>query len=536
MSSIMEREASEQEGSPLRAEDNLRSTKKVRIRPEEGRSETESQHETSDIQMSEKVPAGGEVPCIEFSNAIRDLLAKGMERCLVIKLLGRSINYHDLASRTQALWKLRGSYQLVDMERSFYFATFDLEEDYMKVLTGGPWMIYGAYLTVQPWSLEFDAKTSSISKVVAWVRIPGLSFRYYHKSTLRAIGSLLGDVVKIDYMTESRGRGKYARIAVLIGLLNPLIPRIKVDGKFYGIEYEGLPHICFTCGKYGHSRDRCPTMTPIDRPEVSQGKEPSQGHSVTEVHGMEVANSATGDGVDVNSSREDLVAPSTQENHKIPEAVAAISKQVPSNAFSNQGTMGYKKQLNGASENIRRNPIGTKSGSAQQKLEYRPKTLVVEKASQMQDKAAKASQRQNEGMEAAGFSGVESVVRISSTLEEGKHTVMMLQQCRQALEEIKPPVSNRGKDSTISLASPGDGGRDKENSPSGDLQRRPGANGVKLKSSGLRNLKVRKKAPGIQISKDALGVIREELDSLKDPSMPKKCMGDLAPSQEQVKN
>ncbi|KAI9100770.1 hypothetical protein K1719_024132 [Acacia pycnantha] len=287
----MEREASEQEGSPLRAEDNLRSTKKVRIRPEEGRSETESQHETSDIQMSEKVPAGGisyrnkllnvghvkednrkqaevvisdtdfkvaqegEVPCIEFSNAIRDLLAKGMERCLVIKLLGRSINYHDLASRTQALWKLRGSYQLEDMERSFYFATFDLEEDYMKVLTGGPWMIYGAYLTVQPWSLEFDAKTSSISKVVAWVRIPGLSFRYYHKSTLRAIGSLLGDVVKIDYMTESRGQGKYARIAVLIGLLNPLIPVIKVDGKFYGIEYEGLPHICFTCGKYGHSRD-----------------------------------------------------------------------------------------------------------------------------------------------------------------------------------------------------------------------------------------------------------------------------------------
>ncbi|KAI9087359.1 hypothetical protein K1719_030679 [Acacia pycnantha] len=435
----MEREASEQEGSPLRAEDNLRSTKKVRIRPEEGRSETESQHETSDIQMSEKVPAGGisyrnkllnvghvnednrkqaevvisdtdfkvaqegEVPCIEFSNAIRDLLAKGMERCL-----------------------------LVDMERSFYCATFDLEEDYMKVLTGGPWMIYGAYLTVQPWSLEFDAKTSSISKVVAWERIPGL---------------------------------------------------IKVDVKFYGIEYEGLPHICFTCGKYGHSRDRCPTMTPIDRPEVSQGKEPSQG-------------------------------------------IRLLRSMVPSNAFSNQGTMGYKKQLNGASENIRRNPIGTKSGSAQQKLEYRPKTLVVGKASQMQDKAAKASQRQNEGMEAAGFSGVESVVSPNTV-----GVVVKYKEPGGSVEMVPNTLS-----SNIQPRRESDGGRDKENSPSGDLQRRPGANGVKLKSSGLRNLKVRKKAPGIQISKDALGVIREELDSLKDPSMPKKCMGDLAPSQEQVKN
>ncbi|KAI9083555.1 hypothetical protein K1719_034497 [Acacia pycnantha] len=519
----MEREASEQEDSPLRTEDNLRSTKKVRIRPEEGRSETESQHETPDILMSEKVPATGisyqnkllngghvnedirkqaevvisdtdfkiaqegEVPCIEFSNAIRDLLAKGMERCLVIKLLGRSITYHNLASRTQALWKLRGSYQLVDMERSFYCATFDLEEDYMKVLTGGPWMIYGAYLTVQPWSLEFDAKTSSISKVAAWVRILGLSFRYYHKSTLRAIGSLLGDIVKIDYMTETRGRGKYARIAVLIDLLNPLIPRIKVDDKFYGIEYEGLPHICFTCGRYGHSRDRCPTKTPPDMPEVSQGKEPPQGQSVTEVHGLEIANSAIGDDADVNSSREDSVAPSTQENHKVSEAVAAISKQVPSHALCIQGTMGYKKQLNGASENTRCNPIGTRSGSTQQKFEYRPKTLVVEKASQMHDKAAKASQGQYEGMGAAGFSGVESIVspntvgvvvkykesggsvemvpntlssnihpvRISSTLEEGKHVVMMLQQSRQALEEIKTPLSDHGMDSTTSLASQG---------------------------------------------------------------------------------
>ncbi|KAI9111349.1 hypothetical protein K1719_017039 [Acacia pycnantha] len=150
-----------------------------------------------------KIAKEGEIPSIEFSNAIRDLLAKGMEKSLIIKLLGRSITYHDLAARTQFLWRPRGSYKLVDMEGSFYCATFDLEEDYMKVLTGGPWMIYGAYLTVQPWSLNFDSKTAIVSKVVAWIRILGLSIRYYHKSTLRAIGTLLGDVVKIDYMTET---------------------------------------------------------------------------------------------------------------------------------------------------------------------------------------------------------------------------------------------------------------------------------------------------------------------------------------------
>ncbi|KAI9108992.1 hypothetical protein K1719_019947 [Acacia pycnantha] len=163
------------------------------------------------------------------------------------------------------------------MEGGFYCATFALEEDHLKVLTGGPWMIYGAYLTVQPWSLEFDAKTGIVSKVVAWIRIPGLSIRYYHKSTLRVIGTLLGEEVKIDYMTEMRGRGKYTRVAVIIDLLKPLIPSIKVDGTPYFIEYEGLPHIFFACGKHGHSKERCG-----DKEQQSEKQKPSgQGSQST---------------------------------------------------------------------------------------------------------------------------------------------------------------------------------------------------------------------------------------------------------------
>ncbi|KAI9126471.1 hypothetical protein K1719_002067 [Acacia pycnantha] len=155
------------------------------------------------------------------------------------------------------MWRPKGSYQLIDIERNYYFASFDLQEDYEKVLTGGPWMIFGAYLTVQPWLQDFDPTSSAISKVVAWIRIPSMSFRYYYKSTLRAIGCLLGEVVKIDYMTEMRGWGRYACIAVLVDLLQPLVPRIMVDGRTYGVEYEGLPLICFECGRYRHVKERC---------------------------------------------------------------------------------------------------------------------------------------------------------------------------------------------------------------------------------------------------------------------------------------
>ncbi|KAI9118879.1 hypothetical protein K1719_010324 [Acacia pycnantha] len=311
------------EAAPQPSEEELRSTKKVRIRPEvlnagsgEGLKETDTvmaepvasvggsyrskllngaqkggdNQKHSEVNLTEKdykVDKEGDIPCIDFSSEIRAFLAKGMERSLIIKLLGRSIIYHELVARTQMMWKLKGSFQLVDMEGGYYCATFDLEEDYFKVLTGGPWMIYGAYLTTQPWALDFDSKTAVVSNVVAWIRIPGLSFRYYHKSTLRAIGALLGEVVKIDYMTETRSRGRYARLAVIIDLLKPLVPSIKVDGKSYGVEYEGLPHICFTCGKHGHSKERCGVnMKPIgeDRPK---GNSLATESPTTGSHGLE---------------------------------------------------------------------------------------------------------------------------------------------------------------------------------------------------------------------------------------------------------
>ncbi|KAI9086006.1 hypothetical protein K1719_032083 [Acacia pycnantha] len=126
---------------------------------------------------------------------------------------------------------------------------------------------------IQPWSLDFDCRTSTLSKVIAWVRIPGLSFRYYHKITLRVIGALLGEVVKIDYLKESRGRGRFARLAILIDLHKSLVPWIKADGMSYRVEYEGLPHIYFSCSKYGHTKERCG--------KINSDQDPARNHAAS---------------------------------------------------------------------------------------------------------------------------------------------------------------------------------------------------------------------------------------------------------------
>ncbi|KAI9094157.1 hypothetical protein K1719_026739 [Acacia pycnantha] len=566
----------EKESPPQLPEDDLRSTKKVRIRTEGVSGEAAEGPKEDDVPMADQVQseegsyrsklknggrvAGkdqkqpevsltdtdyrvsqeGNIPCIEFSKEIKAFLAKGMERSLVIKLLGRSVTYHDLVARTQWLWKLRGSCQLIDMEGGFFCATFDLEEDYIKVLTGGPWMVYGSYLTVQPWTLDFDPTTAIVSRVVAWIRIPGLSIRYYHKSTLRAIGALIGEVVKIDYMTEARGRGKYARMAVIIDLSSPLIPHIKVDGRSYQIEYEGLPVICFACGKYGHSKDRCGVLvqpraavnpqnaeTQSDLPPSGTNGPTRSGQTTNGVveapsspygcwmlvqypkkgNKSQWRKSTQGGGLDMmKGSRfnaifegKDLAPPSTQTdlaestgmeapnekgfNYRLTNKskktstaeVAGIGAPIEK-AFNYHVVNNSKKtivqNLQGPNYRAKDNPHGLSKPNQV----YKPKTAPQDQNSVQMNNQWKGESSQPVKPTIAGGSGVSPAVdprpvgkvilheahessmetvpatstlipvKTTSSLEEGKHTVMILQKSRQALDEMSFPPN----DSSIS--------------------------------------------------------------------------------------
>ena len=64
-------------------------------------------------------------------------------------------------------------------------------------------------------------------------------------------------MIKIDANTTSSARERFARIAVTISLAKPLVSQFELDEKVQKVEYEGLPVICFTCGRYGHNNNIC---------------------------------------------------------------------------------------------------------------------------------------------------------------------------------------------------------------------------------------------------------------------------------------
>ncbi|KAL4379982.1 hypothetical protein GQ457_02G035630 [Hibiscus cannabinus] len=203
------------------------------------------------------IDKSGKFPTIKFSERVHKLIDSNMRNVIIVRLLGRNIGYQTLLNRIQALWKPAGEVQLIDLENNYFLVRVEDPRDYKKILTDGPWTIYGNYLTVQPWSRSFTTLEKHPSRVVVWVRLPGLPYRYYSKALFRRIAAIVGDVVRVDYNTKAGERGKFARLAVTVDLNKPLVPCIGIDGFIQNLEYEGLHHICYSCGVYGHLQESC---------------------------------------------------------------------------------------------------------------------------------------------------------------------------------------------------------------------------------------------------------------------------------------
>ena len=54
-------------------------------------------------------------------------------------------------------------------------------------------------------------------------------------------------------------------MAVRISLSQPLLSQFSLDGKIQRVEYEGLPVICYQCGKYGHNSIGCPSKQTMNK-------------------------------------------------------------------------------------------------------------------------------------------------------------------------------------------------------------------------------------------------------------------------------
>ncbi|KAL4354463.1 hypothetical protein GQ457_06G022390 [Hibiscus cannabinus] len=240
-----------------------------------------------DIELLEDDIAFGSengVPTIDFSKRVQTLALQSMDLTLVVKVLGRRIGYNMLHNMIYGIWKPTHPLKLIDIENDFFLVKFIDRGDYLKDLTEGPWTILGHYLTVEQWSIDFQPTQASPSRLMAWIRLPGLPLTLYKRSFIETIGSQVGFVIKIDFQTENGCRGRFARMAVSLNLRRPLVSKLIINGRPQIVEYKSLPMVCFHCGLYDHLKDICPKLQCSDEvpPAASEipTSTPVPAHSV----------------------------------------------------------------------------------------------------------------------------------------------------------------------------------------------------------------------------------------------------------------
>ncbi|GAU26384.1 hypothetical protein TSUD_221110 [Trifolium subterraneum] len=233
---------------------------------------------------------------------------------LVVKLLGKKLGYNTMKAKLENVWKLTGSFELMDVGYSYYMVKFDGEEDKSRVINGGPWMIFDHYLAVSLWSPKFNAATATIDKTMVWIRIPSLNLVYYDESVLCALASMVGNPVKVDLHTLRVARGKFARMCVEVDLTKPVIGRVGINGDWYHVQYEGLHIICSQCGCYGHLLKDCVMKSKSTTEEIKEKSGEADGGGGTNTTGAEtVEKSGVNQGV-INEEISLNVVQSVTEN------------------------------------------------------------------------------------------------------------------------------------------------------------------------------------------------------------------------------
>ncbi|XP_028752881.1 uncharacterized protein LOC114712468 [Neltuma alba] len=153
-----------------------------------------------------------------------------MRLTVVVKVLGRYVRQDILHSKICTFWQPTGNYKLTKLEGGCYIVKFEKEWDYQHAILGGPWVVQGHYLMVHPWEPTISPQNLEIKQVYGWVRLLGLPYHYYHKSILRAIGEVIGTILKVNYNTAGVDKARFAQLVVKIDPTKPLVSKIKLDG------------------------------------------------------------------------------------------------------------------------------------------------------------------------------------------------------------------------------------------------------------------------------------------------------------------
>ena len=86
---------------------------------------------------------------IKLSKDTKRCIRKPWSKAVIVKLVGRLVNFSYMQSKLNQLWKLEGRMDCVNLSYRFFLIRFYSKEDLNSMLKRGPWFVGDHFLSLQ---------------------------------------------------------------------------------------------------------------------------------------------------------------------------------------------------------------------------------------------------------------------------------------------------------------------------------------------------------------------------------------------------
>lgn len=200
----------------------------------------------------------------EFLRMDHDTVSRAHQRfqtSLYGMFFGKSPPFEQVKQILSAKWDDIGAFQLSDLPNGYLLIRCENQETMQRLMFEGPWAVNGIILQLAPWQPYFEPAFTKLSTAAVWIQLHNLPVEFWEGESLETVCSLFGKLLKIDDLTSSLSRSRFARICVEIDLAKPLKQGFWIGDDehrvFVVVLYERLPTFCYKCGIVGHGTNNC---------------------------------------------------------------------------------------------------------------------------------------------------------------------------------------------------------------------------------------------------------------------------------------
>jgi hypothetical protein len=143
---------------------------------------------------------------------------------------------------------------------------FSSEGDWKHVMKNGLWQFDFSVVLVKDYDGSIRPSNMVFDSMEIWVQVLDLPMDMMNKFYGELIGNWIGRYISVEVDEDGMAWGKDLRIRVAVRVDQPLVRGVplkeseeEVEGKWFDIKYERVPHFCFDWGCLVHPESGCTT-------------------------------------------------------------------------------------------------------------------------------------------------------------------------------------------------------------------------------------------------------------------------------------